>query len=484
MQNDQKQSPQEGSSEFPFSPPPQGIHYQAQNTLVQPTQALPPPITPPSSIENSRKFNLAKMGKIVIGAIVILIILALVLFISSKFLGTKEENPTLSFWGLWEDGKTMQSVLSDFERQNPNIKIEYSKEDLKQYKDRLLTRADNGNGPDVFLYHNTWYSMLSNILLPLPAAVITNEQFSSAYFNVAKTDLVKNGAIYGIPQNADTLIMYVNTDILRSAGVDVPSNWNDFIDTARRLTVKDEDGKIKTAGAAMGTYGNVTHAPDILSLLFLQNGVELDNLEATGERLTGALNFYTAFALDENNVWDESMDPSILAFSKGNLAMYFGYSWDYFTIKAANPNINLQIVPVPQLGNEPVNLASYWVMGASIKSKYQKDALNLISYLSKKEVVEKLYSEAAKGRAFGQPYPRADLIDSLRETIIYPSILQASTARSSYFVDVAGESGMNQELNVYLENAINSINEGTSAETAFDTLKQGVAQVFDKYGQQ
>ncbi len=483
MQNDQENSSPQSTSEFPFSPPPQSIQYPTTASQPESVTLQTPTGTTPPKIDNSKRFNLPKIGKIIIGIIVILLIIALVLFISSKFVNNKEENPSLSFWGLWEDGNTIQSVLSDFERQNPNVKIKYSKEDLKQYKDRLLTRTENGNGPDIFLYHNTWRTMLSNILLPLPATIVSNEQFSSVYFDVAKTDLVENGAIYGIPQNMDTLIMYVNIDIMKSAGVDIPSNWNDFIDTSRRLTVKDEEGKIKTAGAAMGTYGNVTHAPDILSLLFLQNGVELDNLESTGERLTGALNFYTAFSQDENNVWDEGMDPSILAFSKGNLAMYFGYSWDYFSIKAANPNINLQIVPVPQLGSEPVNLASYWAIGASVKSKYQKDALNLISYLSKKEVLEKLYLEETKGRAFGQPYPRIDLANKLNETIIYPSVLQASSAKSSYFVDVAGENGINQELNVYLENAINSINEGTSAETAFETLKQGVAQVFDKYGQ-
>lgn len=479
MQNEYDTTQQASGSNFPFSPPQQSIQYQPQGASA----AEVPPNTPPMPPKANRipKINAPKILKIFIGILALLVVIVIISFAATKLLNKENGQINLTFWGLWEDGKTMNTVLSDFERQNEGISIRYSKQDLKQYKERLLTRVENGNGPDIFLYHNTWQPVLSDILLPLPSNVISNQD-SNNYFPVTKTDLVKNGAIYGIPQNMDTLVMYVNTDILSSGGADIPSNWNDFIDVSRRLTVKDEEGKIITAGAAMGTYGNISYAPDIISLLFLQNGVSAKNLESTSDRAIGALNFYTAFSIDENNVWSEDMDPSILAFSKGKLAMYFGYSWDYFTIKAANPSMNVQIVPVPQLGNEPINLASYWVMGTSVKSKNQKQALDLIKYLSSKEVLTKLYLEEAKARFFGQPYPRVDMVESLKDTIIYPSVLQGQTALSSYFVDAAGDNGINQELNTYLENAINSINNGTSVESAFETFKQGVVQVFEKYG--
>lgn len=478
MQNENDTTRQSSGSDFPFSPPPQSVQYQPQ--VAQSVQAPSAPPVPPK-LSRIPKINTPKILKIFIGILVLLVVVVIISIAATKLFNKESGQINLTLWGLWEDERTMNIVLSDFERQNEGINIEYSKQDLKQYKERLLTRVENGNGPDLFLYHNTWQPILSDILLPLPDNVISNQD-SNNYFPVAKTDLVKNGAIYGVPQNMDTLVMYVNTDILSSGGADVPSNWNDFIDVSRRLTVKDQEGKIITAGAAMGTYGNISHAPDIISLLFLQNGVNAKDLDATSDRAIGALNFYTAFSIDENNVWSEDMDTSILSFSKGKLAMYFGYSWDYFTIKAANPSINVQIVPVPQLGNEPVNLASYWVMGASAKSKNQKQALDLIKHLSSKEVLTKLYLEESKTRLFGQPYPRVDMVESLKDTIIYPSVLQGQTALSSYFVDAAGDNGINQELNTYLENAINSINNGTSVESAFEVFKQGAAQVFEKYG--
>jgi multiple sugar transport system substrate-binding protein len=498
MQNEQNQeqsdflaAPPQVQSQTPVAPiqapqpPPQSQAQPQQQQVLPPSQSNPDSSAPPPKIPGRLSgIKSLPLLKILLGLVGLVVIAAVLFFVVTRFLGNQKSDIELVFWGLWEDEKTMQTVLSDFERRNPNIKVNYSKEDLEQYRDRLVTRSTQGNGPDVFLFHNTWYPMISEVLLPVPSSVVSKEDFDTNYFDVVKKDLVKNGAIYGIPQNMDTLVMYVNTDMFRSAGVDIPSNWNDFIDTARGLTVKDEEGRIVTSGAALGTASNIEHSPDIVSLLFLQNGVDINNLEGTSDRAIGALNFYTAFSTDENNVWDESMSPSIVAFATGKLGMYFGYSWDYFQIKAANPDINLQIVPVPQLAAEPINLASYWAAGANSKGKNQKEALEFLKFLTQKDIQAKLYSEQAKSRPFGQPYARVDLSESLKETVIYPSVLQAQYADSSPFVDSAGENGINQELNLYLENAINSINDGTSVESAFDTFKQGVAQVLGRYVQE
>jgi ABC-type glycerol-3-phosphate transport system substrate-binding protein len=254
-----------------------------------------------------------------------------------------------------------------------------------------------------------------------------------------------------------------------------------FYNNARAMTVKDELGKIKTAGAAIGTYDNVAHAPDIMSLLFLQNGVDFNNLQASLDRVQGAFTFYTSFAKDVNNVWDNTLDPSTLAFSKGNLGMFFGYSKDYFTIKQFNPNLSFQIVPVPQLPNQNITLASYWVEGVSQKSKHQKEALLFMKFLAKKETLLKLYSLESKTRDFGEPFARIDLADNLKNNAnVYTFVSQAPDARSSFFVDSTNDNGLNQQLNTYLGNGINSMMGNESAEDTAQTFIDGVLQILPK----
>jgi ABC-type glycerol-3-phosphate transport system substrate-binding protein len=326
--------------------------------------------------------------------------------------------------------------------------------------------------------------MLSGVLLPLPSDVITSSNFSTTFYPVMQKDLVRNGAIYGIPLEVDTLSLYINTELLQSVGLNPPTTWNDFINDARAMTVKDENGKIKTAGAAIGTFDNIDHASDILSMLLLQNGVDFKNLSASSDRFNGTLSFYTSFATDQNNVWDNTLDPSTLAFSKGNLAMYFGYSWDYFNIKKFNPNLNFEVVPVPQLPDRTVNMASYWVEGVSSKSKSQKQAFLFMKFLVKKETEEKLYAEESKERAFGEPYARVDLSDTLKSNPnVYTFISQAKTASSTLFVDKTYDNGLNQQLNTYLGNAVNSVLSNGSTQSAFDIFIKGVLQILQKYGQ-
>ncbi len=468
----------------------QGQTLNQQQNFYQPVSGVadvqaPPPPPPTDNLSNRSSLSPLTILKLILGIFVVLILgvflFAVVLPQLSK---NNNQKVTLTYWGLWEDQRVMQPVISDFEKQYPNITVEYSKQDIKQYRERLITRINNGNGPDIFRFHNSWYPMIANVLLPLPSDTVSKADFMQWFYPVAQNDLIKNGAIYGIPLQIDTLALYINSDLLKAAGLNPPTTWNDFISDAKTMTVKDASGKIKTSGAALGTMDNVTHAPDILSLLLVQNGVNLNNISSNSQRAGDALNFYTSFALDNANVWDNTLDPSILAFSKGNLAMYFGYSWDYFTIKAANPTLNFQIAPVPQLPGQNVNLASYWAEGVSIKSKHQKEALLFMKFLAKPETEEKLYTEESKTRDFGELYARTDLADKLKSnSTVYPFIKQAPTASSSFFVDGTYDNGLNSQMNTYLGNAVNSIFNSVSTDTAIATLSQGVSQVLKQYGQ-
>ncbi|HUD05015.1 MAG TPA: sugar ABC transporter substrate-binding protein [Patescibacteria group bacterium] len=466
------------SEPFIQAPPAEVI---AQEPIVE----EPPSQVPPKSTSGNTTALLRKIVKVGIGlAVVIVVLILLVNVVLPMILGGSNGKVTLNYWGLWEDSKTMQSLIAGFERENPNITVQYSQQDIKQYRERVITRIANGNGPDVFRFQNTWYPMYASVLLPLPTDTISPVDFKKTFYPVAQKDLIKNGAIYGIPLEIDTLVLYVNSGLFKAAGLQPPANWNDFISDARAMTVKDADGKIKTAGAAMGTYDNITHAPDILSLLFLQNGVDPLKIQDSSDRAANALDFYTAFATDTNNVWDNTLDPSILAFSRGNLAMYFGYSWDYFTIKQNNPNLTFQVVPVPQLPNQAVNLASYWAEGVSVKSKHQKEALLFMKYLVEKSTEESLYAEQAKTRTFGEPYARVDLGNTLKSNpVLAPFVAQAPSAFSSPFVDSTYDNGLNQELNTYLGNAVNAVINGSSPQTALGTFSQGATQVLQKYGQ-
>jgi len=444
-----------------------------QSPAISDTPLPPPP---------SDSFLSGKL-KFILGGVVLLIVIALLaVFVLSR--ANKEKptgNVTLTYWGLFEDPQVMNVLINDFHKSNPTISVTYVKKDIENYRKSLVTQISNGKGPDIYRFHNSWTGMMKDYLSPLSDSVVAPDDFKKNYFSVIQQDMVRNGALYGLPLGVDTLSLYVNTEMFKASGYSVPQTWDEFVQIAKNLTVKDQSGVIKTSGAALGTYDNIAHAPDIIALLMAQNGVDFSNFAKSQAASAQALEFYTSFARDEGNSWDSSMDPSLTAFAKGNLAMYFGYSWDIFAIKALSPDLDFTTHPVPNLPERKLAIASYWAEGVSAKSSHQKEAMLFMQYLAKKETLQKFYSEVAKTRLFGEPYPRSDLAGSLASNpLVAPFVAQASYATSSYFSGDTSDDGINAQMNGYLGNAVRG---NASAESSIETLNQGVLQVLTQYGQ-
>jgi len=468
------------------TPQPVGPYQPVQSATPPPPQ-VPPQVVgsesplppPPSSLPFGRVLKILGI------ALALVVVLFLIVRFVFPFFSKKEktEPVTLTYWGLFEEKRVMDTIITDFQRENPTITVNYVRKDVKQYRQSLVTQIENGTGPDIYRFHNSWVGMMRSFLSPLTTGVIDPQEFKANYYPVIQQDLTRNGALYGMPLQIDTLALFVNTDLFDAGGNTVPKTWDEFIRVAKDRLVKDEDGRIRTAGAALGTYDNITHASDIIGLLMAQNGTNFSEFSKTTSNASQALEFYTAFAKNEGSVWDQTLDPSLVAFSKGNLAMFFGYSWDIFQIKALNPELKFSTHTVPNLPGRKMALASYWVEGVSSKSKHQPEAMLFMQYLAKKETLQKLYSETAKTRLFGQLYPRKDLAATLKNNqLIYPFMEQAEYASSSYFASDTYDNGINEQMNAYLGNAVRSQFDNTSTDTALETLAQGVNQVLTKYG--
>jgi multiple sugar transport system substrate-binding protein len=384
------------------------------------------------------------------------------------------------------------------------VKINYSQENLKVYRERLQAALARGEGPDIFRLHQTWVPMLGGYLSPLPASVYDAATFERTFHPVVRETLRWQGQYTAIPLEFDGLALFYNEDLFRASGKTPPRTWGELKKTACELTVKDNQGKIRTAGVALGTTKNVDHWSDILGLMLLQNGANPANpafcSQESGVGVEGgevclgrdALSFYTLFASNQacedeglaiGAVWDDLMPTSTYAFATGAVAMYFGSSWETFEIKQLNPNLNFKVVPVPQLEGKNIAWASFWVEGVSKNSKYQAEAWEFLKYLSSKEVMQKLYQTESALRPFGEPYSRVDLAASLNgQPIVGAFMEQAPYAQSWYLASRTGDNGLNDQIIKYYEDAVNAVNEGKDPLTALTTASQGIAQVLRQYG--
>lgn len=442
-----------------------------------------------SKDEPQKKYIFSRKTVLIVVASVLVILMA---FFTAKYLlGNKNQNDLsqgeIVWWGLWEDDLIFRDAITEYESKNPNIKIKYVKQSKEDYRERLTNALAKGIGPDIFRIHNTWVPMYKVELSNAPVALFSITDFSSSFYPISVSDLTLDTGIVGVPLEFDGLVLYVNEDIFEKSGKNIPMTWNELRQTARELTIKDENDAIIQSGVALGRTENVDHWPEILGLMMLQNGVDLS--KPTGKLAEDALDFYTLFSSDDK-VWDATQPSSTVAFSGGHLAMYIGPSWRALEVRLQNPNLRFKTVPVPQLpktgSNEAdVNYASYWVEAVWNRSKNKTASWDFLKYLSTKEVLEKTYNQASKTRMFGEPYSRQDMSSLLVDHPIIGAVVKSGNTSQTWFLQSKtwdGPTGINSQINKYFEDAINLVNTGKEAKIALEPVAQGVIQVLSQYG--
>ncbi len=428
------------------------------------------------------------MRKIIIIVLAVSLVLGFLFWKFAPF-GSKtplNNSADLTIWGLWEDGSYIQGVIDAYQKLNPNVKIHYVHQSSVNYRNRVQTQITSNQGPDILMIHNSWLPMFlkANSLSPMPSSVMSMSEYSSTFYPVAKDSFVANNNIYALPLEIDGLALYINTDLLKNIGADVPKTWPDLINTATKLTVKDTDGNIQTAGAALGGVANVDFWPDILGLLFSQQP-DTDIKNPTSKYSAQVLSFYTSFITDpRHKTWDQTLETSTQAFQEGKLAFYFAPSWKAQEIRTASPNLNFKIAPVPQLpGNKVVGWASFWAFGVSSASPSKEAAWQFLKYLTSAASEQLVYQTEAKTRLFGEPYSRVDLAPQISsDPLAGAFVTQGPYYKGGILSSRTFDSGINDETIKYYEDALNSIlSQNAGSTTVLQTVAKGVQQVVGKY---
>jgi len=385
---------------------------------------------------------------------------------------------TIEYWGLWEPKDVMDSIFQEFQTANPNIVVQYTAQSHRDYRERLQAAIASNTGPDVFRFHASWAPMLIRELAPIPSSVLTLSDFEAAFYPVAKSQLLVNNSLVGVPVMYEGLVLYYNKEIFATAGLDPPRTWVDLRNAATSLTII-EGSQIKRAGVALGNSTNVDHFSDIVALLMLQNGAKLE--EPNSAETRDALLFYTNF-VTKDRVWNDAMPTSTVAFARGDVAMMIAPSWRAFEVQAINPSLQFETVPAPQLSENRIAWANYWAEGVNAFSEKQEQAWKLLQYLSSSEVQKKLYSAQAQVRSFGEPYARKELADELATQPVVAALLQdAPYATGWYMSSFTHDNGINDQIIRYYGDAITAVVAGGEIQSILSTLSSGVQQVLVQY---
>jgi len=462
--------------------------------LSAPSDAAPPPpgYQPPSPA--TPPIIKASLARLILPIGIGLLVIGLISYLLFRiFAGGKESSPTsvspspavtLSYFGLWEPLSVMQPVIDAFELKNPNIKINYQLQSSQDYQDRLRTALGSPNPPDVVRLHTTWLPLFATYLLPAPPNTFSATELTTNFYPIVGKLLMASNQVYGAPMVAEGLGLFINTAMLQQKQLEPPKTWEDLLTVAK--AVKEADpvtGKLTRAGAALGNTTNVENWPDIVSLMLLQAGVSLTDIQ--GPEVAVTLTYYTDF-VTKHALWDDTMPPSTVAFANEKVAMIIAPSWKAKDIKAINPSLSWQVVPVPQLPDvDPVNWASIWFEGVAKNTEHPLEAWKFVSFLASAEAQQILFDAATADRGFPQPPANKIVAETAsKNPVIAPFVLSLPSAKSFYTASMTQDSptALNSRLIKYLEDAVNGIVARQETPKVVEALGQGFAQVLSEYG--
>ncbi len=144
--------------------------------------------------------------------------------------GRGGEQTTLRFWAMGREGEVVESLVRDFERENPGIRVDVQQIPWSAAHEKLLTSIVGRSTPDVAQLGNTWIAEFSALraLLPLDSRLAASAAMdSSSYFHGIWDTNVVGATTYGVPWYVDTRLLFYRKDLFARAGYDsIPGTWD------------------------------------------------------------------------------------------------------------------------------------------------------------------------------------------------------------------------------------------------------------------
>ncbi|HVU10033.1 MAG TPA: extracellular solute-binding protein [Phototrophicaceae bacterium] len=290
--------------------------------------------------------------------------------------------------------------IAEFEKANPNIKVEYTIVPAPDWSTTLATAMASGAGPDLFNVDSfsvgDYYVQGNIVPVDAAAAGYADQQAIYDSYEGGKDMLAGatfNGQLYGLPTEWSAYACYTNNALWQKAGLDpnkdFPTTWEGLKDVAEKLTVRDANGAITQRGYDFRWGTSIFMFLSFNAMVQQLGGNMVDETNYTANIDTPQVKQVMQYWYDWANTWklggaqytDDRTD-----FLAGNMAINCDVgSW--FAPQADDAKIQYTIHPVPRWQNNVHDngFASYgymYTVNSQSSPDVQAAAWKLAGYLT------------------------------------------------------------------------------------------------------
>lgn len=314
-------------------------------------------------------------------------------------------NLKFSTWGSASELKILKPIISDFERQNPNIHIELIHVPQDYFQKIHLLFASNLE-PDVLFINNLNLPIYKNYLLEL------SDYIDKTVFYPKSIDALSvDNNLYAIPRDISNLVVFYNKSLFDKYSISYPNeNWS--LDELLLIAEKFKKHNIK----AISYEPSINYA--LPYMLYFGGGILSDNYVYIADSANSqkGINFYKNLAYKYHyapTLSEIGSKTVAQLFLEQKIAMHLSGRWLVPKYRQ-EADFVWDVVNFPKY-TSPYN-ASGWAI--SKKSSHINEAVKFVLFLSNKTNISKMASDG--------------LIMPAREDVANSNIFMKGNPKSSF----------------------------------------------------
>ena len=297
------------------------------------------------------------------------------LFCLKTFTKSQDENNVI-FWTLQmsDFSDYITGVISNFEQENPDIKIKWIDIPFSEGEKRTLASVLSDNPPDLINLNPDFSTTLAQkgALYEIPAE--NTKQYNRAIINSLKY----NGKLYSLPWYATSAVTIYNKDLTEKAGVKVPQTYEQIEEIA---------GTVKSKTGAYVFLPNITENDTMLKILnkYGINSPETITSEQSAEIFEYFKNLYAKNLIPKESI-TQTHREALEKYMSENILLFQAGANFLNMIKENAPSTYAHTDVAPQLkgmlGQNDFSLMNFVI---PLRAKHKDEAVKFALYLTNNE---------------------------------------------------------------------------------------------------
>ena len=177
-----------------------------------------------------------------------------------------------SVLGAKQESDLANALARGFEKKHPNIRIAVEPVAGMGYDIKLIMQSAAKTLPDVVFLADSLVPTFTKyqVVRDLRPFIKADPEFpiNDIYPQMLRTGMDRQGRIFQLPRELGVVVMFYNRTLFRRAGLpDPPPDWSraDFLRMAKKLTLRDKQGRVTQYGFSAGYTWCGVYAPWVAS---------------------------------------------------------------------------------------------------------------------------------------------------------------------------------------------------------------------------